>query len=169
MGVIKIILLIMVMVMCSFLGIIKANRFKLRVVDLCEMKKALNLIITKMRYTYEPLPELFKEVSKELNKNIANIFITAHTYMNELNAKEAWKKSVGESSSNFTNEDINIIKGLGNLLGKTDLEGQLMQIELTTKLLEEKIKEATNLQNKNTKLYKTLGTTIGLAIMIIFI
>ena len=44
-----------------------------------------------------------------------------------------------------------------------------MQIELTTKLLEEKIKEATNLQNKNTKLYKTLGTTIGLAIMIIFI
>ena len=89
--------------------------------------------------------------------------------MNELNAKEAWEKSVGESSSNFTNEDINIIKGLGNLLGKTDLEGQLMQIELTTKLLEEKIKEATNLQNKNTKLYKTLGTTIGLAIMIIFI
>ena len=85
MGVIKIILLIMVMVMCSFLGIIKANRFKLRVVDLCEMKKALNLIITKMRYTYEPLPELFKEVSRELNKNIANIFITAHTYMDELN------------------------------------------------------------------------------------
>ena len=169
MEILKIVLLTMVLAMCSFLGIIKANRFKLRVIDLCEMKKALNLIITKMRYTYEPLPELFKEVSKELNKNIANIFITAHTYMNELNAKEAWEKSVGESSSNFTNEDINIIKGLGNLLGKTDLEGQLMQIELTTKLLEEKIKEATNLQNKNTKLYKSLGTTIGLAIMIIFI
>ena len=163
MGILKIVLFTMVLAMCSFLGIIKANRFKLRVIDLCEMKKALNLIITKMRYTYEPLPELFKEVSKELNKNIA------HTYMNELNAKEAWEKSVGESSSNFTNEDINIIKGLGNLLGKTDLEGQLMQIELTTKLLEDNIKEAESLQRKNTKLYKTLGTTIGLAIMIIFI
>ena len=138
MGILKIVLLTMVLAMCSFLGIIKANRFKLRVIDLCEMKKALNLIITKMRYTYEPLPELFKEVSKELNKNIANIFITAHTYMNELNAKEAWEKSVGE-------------------------------IELTTKLLEDNIKEAESLQRKNTKLYKTLGTTIGLAIMIIFI
>lgn len=169
MEILKIILLTIVMSMCSFLGIMKANRFKLRVVDLTEIKKALNLILTKMRYTYEPLPELFKDVSKELKANIANIFITAHTYMNELSAKEAWEKSVTESNNNFTNEDINIIKGLGNLLGKTDLEGQLMQIELTTKLLEEKIKEATNLQNKNTKLYKTLGTTIGLAIMIIFI
>ena len=151
MGILKIVLLTMVLAMCSFLGIIKANRFKLRVVDLTEIKKALNLILTKMRYTYEPLPELFKDVSKELKANIANIFITAHTYMNELSAKEAWEKSVTESNNNFTNEDINIIKGLGNLLGKTDLEGQLMLIELTTKL------------------YKTLGTTRGLAIMIIFI
>lgn len=169
MEILKIILLTIVMSMCSFLGIMKANRFKLRVVDLTEVKKALNLILTKMRYTYEPLPELFKDVSKELKANIANIFITAHTYMHELNAKEAWEKSVTESNNNFTNEDINIIKGLGNLLGKTDLEGQLMQIELTTKLLEDNIKEAESLQRKNTKLYKTLGTTIGLAIMIIFI
>ena len=54
MEILKIVLLTMVLAMCSFLGIIKANRFKLRVIDLCEMKKALNLIITKMRYTYEP-------------------------------------------------------------------------------------------------------------------
>ncbi len=169
MGILKIVLLTMVLAMCSFLGIIKANRFKLRVIDLCEMKKALNLIITKMRYTYEPLPELFKEISKDLNENISNIFIKAHTYMENLNAGQAWEKAVDESSNNFTNEDINIIKGLSKLLGKTDLEGQLMQIELTTKLVDEQIIEATNLQNKNTKLYKTLGATAGLAIMIIFI
>ena len=50
----------------------KSNRFKLRVIDLCEMKKALNLIITKMRYTYEPLPELFKEVSKAVKSCLEN-------------------------------------------------------------------------------------------------
>ena len=169
MGIFKIILLTFVMGMCTVLGIIKANKYKLRVIDLQEIKKALNLAITKMRYTYEPLPELFKEISKDLNDNIANIFIKAHTYMETLNAGQAWEKAVDESMSNFTNEDINIIKGLSKLLGKTDLEGQLMQIELTIKLLDEKIVEATNLQNKNTKLYKTLGATIGLAIMIIFI
>ena len=169
MGIFKIILLTFVMGMCTVLGIIKANKYKLRVIDLQDMKKALNLAITKMRYTYEPLPELFKEISKDLNDNIANIFIKAHTYMETLNAGQAWEKAVDKSSNNFTNEDMNIIKGLSKLLGKTDLEGQLMQIELTTKLLDEQIIEATNLQNKNTKLYKTLGATVGLAIMIIFI
>lgn len=169
MEIFKIILLTAVMGMCTVLGIMKANKYKLRVIDLQDMKKALNLAITKMRYTYEPLPELFKEISKDLNENIANIFIKAHTYMETLNAGQAWEKSVDESSNNFTNEDINIIKGLSKLLGKTDLEGQLMQIELTIKLIDEQLIEATNLQTKNTKLYKTLGATIGLALMIIFI
>lgn len=169
MKILKIILLTFVMGMCTVLGIIKANKYKLRVIDLQEIKKALNLATTKMRYTYEPLPELFKEISKDLNENIANIFIKAHTYMETLNAGQAWEKSVDESSNNFTNEDINIIKGLSKLLGKTDLEGQLMQIELTIKLIDEQLIEATNLQTKNTKLYKTLGATIGLALMIIFI
>lgn len=165
----KTILLIAVLGMCTVLGIMKANKYKLRVIDLQDMKKALNLAITKMRYTYEPLPELFKEISKDLNENIANIFIKAHTYMETLNAGHAWEKAVDESSNNFTNEDITIIKGLSKLLGKTDLEGQLMQIELTIKLIDEQLIEATNLQTKNTKLYKTLGATIGLALMIIFI
>ena len=89
--------------------------------------------------------------------------------METLNAGHAWEKAVDESSNNFTNEDITIIKGLSKLLGKTDLEGQLMQIELTIKLIDEQLIEATNLQTKNTKLYKTLGATIGLALMIIFI
>ena len=100
---------------------------------------------------------------------MSKIFIKAHTFMETLNAGQAWEKAIDESNNNFTNEDINIIKGLSKLLGKTDLEGQLMQIELTTKLVDEQIIEATNLQNKNTKLYKTLGATVGLAIMIIFI
>lgn len=169
MEIVKILLLTVVMGMCTVLGIMKANKYKLRVIDLQEIKKALNFAKTKMRYTYEPLPELFKEISKDLNENIANIFTNAYTYMKSLNAGQAWEKAVDESSNNLTNEDINIIKGLSKLLGKTDLEGQLMQIELTAKLLDEQIIEATNLQNKNNKLYKTLGATVGLAIMIIFI
>ena len=169
MEILKLIILTIIMIMCTSLGIMKANRYKLRVIDLSEIKKALNLIITKMRYTYEPLPDLFKEVSKDLNANIANIFNKSNIYMDELNAGQAWEKAVDESSYNFTNEDMNITKSLGKLLGKTELERQLMQIELTNKLLDEQILQATNLQNKNTKLYKTLGATIGLAIMIIFI
>ena len=169
MEILKIFILTIIMGMCTALGLMKSNRYKFRVIDLQEMKKALNLATTKMRYTYEPLPDLFYEISKDLNENISDIFKKSHEYMEDLSAGQAWEKAVDESTYNFTKEDINIIKGLSKLLGKTDLEGQLMQIELTNKLLDEQIVQATNLKNKNTKLYKTLGATIGIAIMIIFI
>ncbi len=170
MEIIKFIILLIIAGMCVSLGLIKSNKYNLRVIDLIELKKALNLILTRIRYTYEPLPELFFEVSKNVNPNISEMFINAKTKMDKnIIAGEAWELAVDESSNNFTKEDINIIKGLSKLLGQTDLEGQVSQINLTLKLLEEQIVQANQEKIKNTKLYRTLGATIGLAIMIIFI
>lgn len=169
MEILKIFILIIIMGMCTSLGLIKSNKFKLRVEDLQEIKKALIIAKTKMRYTYETLPELFLEISKDLKLNIAKIFLKANEYMKEFNAGQAWEKAMDDSENNFSKRDLNIIKGLSKLLGQTDLEGQLVQLEVTNKLLEEQIEEADNLKKKNTKLYRTLGATIGLAIMIIFI
>lgn len=49
------------------------------------------------------------------------------------------------------------------------MEGQLSQIEVTESFLDEQIKQAQEEKNKNEKLYKKLGMTIGLAIVIILI
>ena len=66
-------------------------------------------------------------------------------------------------------EDINIIKGLGKQLGKTDVEGQVSEIALTNEFLDIQIKDAEEQCKKNEKMYKTLGTIIGIAIVIILI
>ena len=55
------------------------------------------------------------------------------------------------------------------MLGKTDIEGQLNQVELTTNFLDEQIKLAEKEKIKNEKLYRTLGMTIGLGIVIVLI
>ena len=55
------------------------------------------------------------------------------------------------------------------MLGNTDLEGQVSQIDLTINLLKEQIKQATEEKNKNSKLYKTLGIATGLTMAIILI
>ena len=78
-------------------------------------------------------------------------------------------KAVDESNNNFTKEDKDIIKGLAKMLGKTDIDGQVSEIRLTNKFLEVQIKDAENEKNKNEKLYKTLGATVGLALVIILI
>ena len=53
------------------------------------------------------------------------------------------------------------------MLGKTDIEGQMSEIGQFMVLLEDQIKNAEEERKKNSKMYKSLGTIIGLAIVII--
>ena len=58
---------------------------------------------------------------------------------------------------------------MGKLLGKTDIEGQLSEIELGLELINKQIKDAEIEKNKNSKLYKTMGVILGIGISIILI
>ena len=51
--------------------------------------------------------------------------------MKELSAGEAWEKAVYESDTNLNKEDINVLLMLSKMLGQTDVEGQVSQIEIT--------------------------------------
>ena len=165
--VIKFIFLIMILVASSYIGAIISNKYKDRTIELKEVKKGLNIFETKIKYTYEPVPEIFNEISKNLNENIGNIFKIASSEMKSLSAKLAWEKAVEESENNLIQEDKYVLKTLSKLLGQTDVEGQISQIEITQKFLETQLKEAQQQKEKNEKLYSKLGTTIGLAIVII--
>ena len=57
----------------------------------------------------------------------------------------------------------------GKLLGKMDIRGQVSQIELTQKLIENQIQKAEIDKSKNSKLYKTMGIVCGMTISIILI
>ncbi len=51
----------------------------------------------------------------------------------------------------------------------TDVDGQMSQIEVTEEFLSKQIKQAREEKQKNEKLYQKLGTTIGLALVILLI
>lgn len=169
MMIIKGILLLLVFLCCSYIGKMISGQYKKRVEELKEMKKSFIAIETKMKYTYEVLPEIFKEVSGGLKESIKNIFEKVVLLMEEKTAKEAWIEALENTKTNMAKEDIDILKGFGKLLGKTDLEGQVSQIELTNQFLETQIEKAEKELMKNEKLYKTLGTVSGLAIVILLI
>ena len=136
-----------------------------------EIKSALNMFKTKIKFTYEPIPEVFEEISKNVKNNIAKIFEKASIYMKTDIITNAWGKSLEEEKNNtsLTKSDIEIIKGLSTLLGNVDLEGQVNNINLINELIDKQIEEARVEKNKNEKLYKTLGASIGLTIAIILI
>ena len=53
--------------------------------------------------------------------------------------------------------------------GKTDIEGQMSEINLFKELLKNQIKKAEEEKRKNLKMYRSLGTIVGLTIIIILI
>lgn len=165
----KCILLIMVFVIATYIGILSANRYKNRVVDLKEMQSALNMLETKIKFTYSPLPDIFVEISEHVNPNISHVFRIASIKMDNMNATDAWEQAIDISYTNLNKEDINTIKRLGKLLGKTDVEGQVSEIKLVKKFLETQIDKAEIECNKNEKLYRTLGVVSGMGIVIILI
>ena len=167
MQIIKYSILFLILVFSSLIGRCLSKRYLYRLEELEEMNSALNIFKSKIKFTYEPIPEIFQEISENLNKNIGRIFLDAKEKMKTDNANIAWEKAVEESNTNLKKEDKYIIKNLSKLLGQTDSEGQISQIEITQNFLETQIKEAVQEKQKNEKLYSRLGTTIGLAIIII--
>lgn len=167
MQIIKYIMLFLILITSSLIGKCLAKKYVYRLSELKEMKNDLNILKTKIKFTYEPIPDIFEEISKNSNYNVGKIFKTAKENMKEQTANIAWEKAIDENVSNLKQTDKKTLKTLSKLLGQTDIEGQTSQIEITEKFLEEQIKEATEEKQKNEKLYTRLGTIIGIAIVII--
>ncbi len=167
MQMIKYFMLFIILVACSLIGRYVSKKYVIRVNELEEMKNALNMLQAKIKFTYEPLPEIFGEIAQNTSKSIGQVFILAKEKMQTRTANIAWEQAIEESENNLTKEDRYVLKTLSKLLGQTDMEGQTSQIEITQKFLETQLKEAQEQREKNEKLYSKLGTTIGLAIVII--
>lgn len=178
----KIMCLATILIICMGIGFNISAKYTSRVNGLKKMFRALNIFEEKIKFTYEPIPNIFEELgdnfsnlkneNKVLLKNndyVGEIFSRASLNMKTMHAGEAWENAIDSVNTNFSKEDINIIKGLAKMLGKTDLDGQVSEIRLTKQFINTKIEEAEIEKQKNSKLYKTLGATIGLATVILLI
>lgn len=163
----KIIIYSCIFLSCATIGLLISKKYEERVVQLKEFKNALNMFKTKIKFTYEPIPEIFEEISKQFQTNTGRIFKLASCNMEVLAAGEAWNMAVDTNILCINDEDKSILKNLSKLLGQTDIEGQINQIDLTNQFLNEQIEKAEKERLKNEKMYRTLGMVIGLAIVII--
>ncbi len=154
---------------CSYLGMIKAKTFDNRVMALKQIQNALAMFKSKIEFTYEPIKDIFEEISCVIYQDKKNIFQETVKEMATQNVSQAWYMAIDDSNHNLSLEDKETMKMLGKLLGKTDKQGQISEIQLTSVLLANQIEKAEQEKDKNTKLYKTLGTVLGLGIAIILI
>lgn len=167
MFILKWVLLLGVFVCISAIGLNIAKRYKNRADNLKQIKKALNIFETKISYTYEPIPDVFLEISRKIKGGVGNLFENARKNMEFDFAGDAWEKSVDQTDLILTNDDKEALKSLGKLLGSTDIDGQISQINLVNNFLDFQINEANENKSKNEIMYKKLGVIIGLAVVIV--
>lgn len=155
------IIIILIMFICNLIGNIKANSFEKRYLELRKIKNSLGVFRSKLEFTYEPINEIFNEISKVIYDNKTNVF-KCFIENND------WNMAV-DNQKDFLLEDKEIIKSFGKMLGKLDKTGQLNEINLVDSFLDKQIENAYEIKNKNKKLYKFLGKSVGIAIAIVLI
>lgn len=169
MQILKYTLLLIIFSLSTIIGITISKMYENRVKELREFKSILNIIKTKIKFTYEPLAEIFKQIAKDSSTNIEKIFGKMVNQIQYRQVREIWENCIQEADISIKQEDKDIIKKLGQLLGQTDVEGQVSEIEVTQNFLDMQITKAEEEKNKNQKMYKTLGIVIGLVFVIILL
>ena len=169
MHILKFFILVLIFIISTLIGKMISKKYVYRLEELEEVKNALNMFKTKIKFTYEPLPEIFKQISSTIEPSIGSIFKIASHNMSFLTAGEAWNKAIDTDILNINMEDKNILKDLSKLLGATDVEGQISQIEVTSSFLDEQIKKAEKEKEKSEQMYRKLGVIIGLGIVIVLV
>lgn len=165
----KFVIYILIFSLCTYIGILISKQYINRLNELKELKTALNVLKTKIRFTNETLSTIFHEIAMNSKGNVSNLFTTICNNLKTNSAKAAWENALDSANLAINKEDRQALKGMGKMLGKTDLDGQISEIELTETFLEVQISDAKCEKDKNEKLYKTLGIVTGVGIVIILI
>lgn len=157
-------------VICSTrIGILLSKKYVYRLEELDEIKNSFQIMENKIKYTYEPLEEIFLELSEISSFEIKELFKNVAENIKLKGAEKAWKDEIKRAELSIKKEDRNVLKEFGTLLGKTNQEGQVNQIKFTNTLLDRQIEKAREEKRKNEIVYKKLGLIFGIGIVVILI
>lgn len=165
---------ISVVLASSFIGYVLSRDFSRRPVELRDLQTMLHMFENEISYLSNLLTDAFERINKANNSVVTVFFedtVKCLRKNENLTASEAWEYAVRKNIKRtaLNKEDEEILVSFGRMLGSSDLEGQIRNIKLALKRLENQEKKAEELRVKNESMYKRLGLLGGLAIVIIFI
>ena len=167
--IIKYFILFLILVASTLIGKSLSKKYVYRLQELEEIENSLNILKTKIKFTYEPLKEIFRQISQDKSNKIEEIFENMTYKLSFEDVKTSWRDSIQEADISITQEDKDVLKELGKILGQTDADSQVSEIEVTETFLDMQIEKAEENRKKNQKIYKTLGVLVGLFFVIILI
>lgn len=164
----------LIVVGCTYLGMMFASRSKSRVIQLGEFKKALNQLEFDIDFLNITLSESFEKIANNSDKALKKVFsyIARNIRINRCsNMENVWKQAIQNVRNEIflTDDEIKIIIDFSKNLGSGDREKEKNNVKLATMRLSVAEDEARDEANKNTRMYKGLGVLSGAFIVIVLI
>ena len=167
--VLKLLIALAIVVVCTALGIIKSKKYESREYILREAIMLFEGIRNEIQYTLTPIPNAIECVRQNMITPLKEVMgavsfeLLQHNVSNDKITNEIAKLK------ELTPYDIQTISNGIIKLGKSDVDGQAGIINMISVTLETQLQDSIEAKKKNSKLYKTVGLATGLMIAIVFI
>ena len=152
------------------IGFILSKGYSDRLEELNAFNTLVNILQNTIKFTKLPISDVFEQIGNiTIKTRVKNIFINCSEKLKDMSLENAWKRAIDEEIYylNMKNEDFDVIETLGNTLGKTDINGQMSELNQFKERLNIQIKQAEDEKRKNSKMFKSLGTIVGLVIVVL--
>lgn len=171
---IKVLGLVLIIASSTILGFCYGEKFKKRVKELKDLQRGIYILKNEINFTRSLLPDALKKVHEKCNGVVGDIFLEASELMDtneekDVNSCFSQCIAVKKEQLSLTKEDIGIFLDFTKSLGEMDIEGHNEMLALTLENLSKAIENAEYNIDKNVKMYRYLGFSIGAMVGIILI
>jgi Stage III sporulation protein AB (spore_III_AB). len=165
---------ILIVASCSMGGALYSNIYINRLENLKAFSICLEMLRSEIAYTHMTLSEASSIIGQKTDGPVADIFTEFACILNlkkGYTAHLAWEEALNKNLEwlDFNDEEIELIKTLGDVIGTSDTVNQEKSLTLLSKQLDMLVEKAAAEKDKNVKMYRNLGLLGGLGLAILLI
>jgi len=146
---------------CGILiGNAAAHRLKERFERLDSIIASLSIIKAKLALNLTPIPDILSELSSENHCAVYGEIYRRYSFDEPFS--DTWCSCFSEYAADLGDETVQILCGLGQMLGKYDASEQCEAIDYALLRLGKKLDELRSEYAEQGRLYRKLGVALGL-------
>lgn len=167
--IIRLLAVVMLVVICAFVGVYKSKKFETREHILREAIYLFKGLENEIRFSLNALPNAIEIVRQRMNTYLKDVLGNISLLLVKSNVGNSELLNELDRLDSLTSYDKQIILTGITSLGTSDVDGEQGIINMTISSLENELCDAIENKKKNSKMYKTVGLATGLVIAIILI
>lgn len=156
----------------TLIGLRWAERYIRRPREIRQLRSSLLRLESEIHYGATPLPLALQSVSAQTQGPVGRLFLEIGNRLRDEGHRplyECWSEGIGAawSYTSMKSPEQNVLLQFGRTLGTSDREDQVKHIRMTLSHLESEEENAIIEQQKNAKLFRSLGILAGALVVIL--